>query len=359
MSVIVGLNVATPCGSATTLDVILPSQTCALVPSSTTLVVDQVSTAGFRGVKWLITIATLVASEVESFEIFATHQNGASPSHNEYSHLGSVIGYVADVVITAGALQLQITNNELVDLAVFLTPIPIPVSPTFLTVPTLGVVPIDNIHAYVGATSSAVVDQVTTQFRTVKWLIGVTDYTGTQRKLIEVLGSQRDGVVVFNNAYAMTGDYLDIVPSVSLLGEFMQLNIQNNEADPVMIDITRIPVTACYETNCECTDVTLKPINIIVPVGNTNTIDTVSQMGHDGVKWLVAVTDLVTLQTEQYQVFAEQYNGVTNYSQYSLLGVVISHTLTFDVSGLNFRFRVSNTGANNIQVDAVRLPIMV
>lgn len=360
MSVIVGHPVATPCSSVSqVIDTLLPAQNCVLIPAGTTVVVDVAPTANFRGVKWLITLAALDASLVRSFEVFGTHQNGASPSHNEYSGLGSIISYVTDVTISGGNLQLEITNNEAVDLVAMTTAIPIPITPTVLTMPTLGVVPIDNIHAYVPGSSSVVVDSVTTQFRSVKWLISVTDCTNTLRKVIEVYSSHRECVVVANNAYAMAGDYIDIVPSTSLLGEFMQLEIQNNELDFVTIDITRIPVTACYETNCDCTDVTIKPKNIIIAPTVTQTVDLVSQMGHRASKWLVAVTDLTTNDTEQYQVFAVHNGGVTAYTQYSLLGPVLSHTLIFDVVGLDFRFRVTNTGANSIQVDAVRLPIMV
>jgi hypothetical protein len=329
-----------------------------LIPAGTTVVVDTAATANFRGVKWLVTLAALDASLVRSFEVYGTHQNGASPSHIEYSGLGSIISYIVDVTVSGGNLRLEITNNEAVDLVAMTTAIPIPITPTALTMPTLGVVPIDDIHAYVPGSSSAVVDSVTAQFRSVKWLVSVTDYTNTLRKVIEVYGSHRDGVAVANNAYAMAGDYIDVVPTTTLLGEFMQLEIQNNETDPVTVDITRIPVTACYETNCDCTEVTIKPKNVIVLSGATETIDLVSQMGHRASKWLVAITDLTTNDTEQYQVFAVHEIGATAYTQYGLLGPVLSHTLIFDVVGLDFRFRVTNTGANSIQVDAVRLPIM-
>lgn len=360
MSVIVGHPVATPCSTASqAIDTLLPAQNCVLVPAGTTVVVDTAATANYRGVKWLVTLAALDASVVRSFEVYGTHQNGASPSHVEYSGLGSIISYIADVTIGGGNLRLEITNSEAVDLVAMTTAFPIPITPSVLTVPTLGVVPIDNIHGYVTGGSSAVIDTVTTQFRSVKWLIAVTDYTNTRRKIIEVYSSHRDGVVTSNNAYAMAGDYLDIVPTTTLVGENMQLEIQNNEADPVTIDATRKPVTACYDTACDCTDVAIVPTNVIIPSTVTLTVDSVSQMGHRASKWFVAVTDLTTNDTEQYQVFAVHNNGVTAYTQYSLLGPVISHSLIFDVVGLDFRFRVTNTGANSIQVDAVRLPILV
>jgi hypothetical protein len=193
----------------------------------------------------------------------------------------------------------------------------------------------------------------------VKWLISVTDFVTTERKVIEVFASHRDGVGAFNNAYAMAGDYLNIIPSVSLLGGLMQLNIQNNEVDDVMVDITRIPVTACFATSCDCTDVAIVPQNKVIPATATQTIDSVSQLGTRAVKWLVSVTDLTTLQTEMYQLFAVHNNGTTSYSLYSLLGVVQSHAVILTETSLNFTFEITNTGANTVQVDAVRLPIMV
>jgi len=196
MSVIVGHPVATPCSSTSqAIDTILPAQSCDTVPATTTKVVNTAATANFRGVKWLVTLVLLDLSAVRAFEVFGTHQNGASPSHVEYSHLGDTINFLADVTIAAGALQLEITNNELVDLAVFMTPIPIPISQSVLTMPVLGVVPIDDIHAAVGASTSAVVDTVTAQFRSVKWLISINDVTNTLRKVIEVYATHRDGVV--------------------------------------------------------------------------------------------------------------------------------------------------------------------
>lgn len=359
MSVIVAHPVATPCSTASqTLDVILPAQICAVVSPTATENIDCIATASFRGVKWLVMVAKLDASEVESFEVFATHQNGITCSHNFYSRLNDLINFTADVVIVGASMCLQITNNELVDLLVQVTQIPIPVNNTVLSIPTLGVAPVEGIHVYDPASSSVVADSVSLQFRTVKWLISVTDYTNTKRKVLEVYASQRDGVVAVNNAYVLVGDYLDIIPSVSLLGTFMELNVQNNELVPVMLDITRIPIAACYETNCTCTDITIKPTQTTITAGNTLDVDTVSRSAYPAVKWLIAVTDSITFNTEQYQLFAVN-DPATDYTQYSLLGPSVSHTFALSLSGVDFTLSMTNTGLNTIQVDVVRLPIMV
>ena len=72
-------------------------------------------------VKWIYVLMdnTATTNDVTSGEVLANHKFGSLPSHNQYGITGTtIIPHLLDVVVNAGNLELNITNNSAFQISV-------------------------------------------------------------------------------------------------------------------------------------------------------------------------------------------------------------------------------------------------
>ena len=91
-------------------------------------VLDQLSLAEYDSVQWNIVIVDPSQNKRRMVAIFATHEGGITPFHNEIARIGSSLedfNYTLDVDITLGSFRLKINNNSLQDYILEITRIPV------------------------------------------------------------------------------------------------------------------------------------------------------------------------------------------------------------------------------------------
>lgn len=85
------------------------------VSNGNTVVADSVVISVIRSVKWIVTLTDSIASDYKSYEVLAVH-NGTIALHAVYALIGDVISVATNVVLNAGNMELEITNNSPNDL---------------------------------------------------------------------------------------------------------------------------------------------------------------------------------------------------------------------------------------------------
>ena len=88
------------------------------VTTGTQETIDQLEVIDFTATQWNITVSYLDGSRRIFQSVFATHEDGTTPSHNITSIVGSqrtFFDYEIDVTISSGSLNLIIVNNSLVN----------------------------------------------------------------------------------------------------------------------------------------------------------------------------------------------------------------------------------------------------
>lgn len=86
------------------------------VNSGTTVTVDSIDTAISKTVKWLIEIIDLTNSKISSYELLATNGFGTVVSFNKYGMVGDKIKHLPEAISNGVNINLQITNNELINI---------------------------------------------------------------------------------------------------------------------------------------------------------------------------------------------------------------------------------------------------
>lgn len=94
----------------------------ATVPAGNTIAIDGLSTTDMKSMKWIVTIEDITESRIRSFEVLGVNKFGIDADHNVYGKVGDrKIKYKVGVAITAGIMNLNITNNETHSLSVCAT----------------------------------------------------------------------------------------------------------------------------------------------------------------------------------------------------------------------------------------------
>ena len=87
------------------------------IPSTHTMLVDQSTTAS---VKWIVTVSDILNAVIQSYEVLAV-KKGSTSMHNMYGFVGDDIDTTLAINVVGGAIQLNITNNELFDVVINIT----------------------------------------------------------------------------------------------------------------------------------------------------------------------------------------------------------------------------------------------
>lgn len=86
-----------------------------VVTTSTTLTVDTVALT-INTIKWLVELIDITNNKIKSYEIMAINKFNIDTSYTIYGIIGDKISHSIDVTINGSNINLNITNNELVDL---------------------------------------------------------------------------------------------------------------------------------------------------------------------------------------------------------------------------------------------------
>ena len=179
-----------------------------IVNAGDTVVVDAIPVSDYRGVKWFVSVVNHHNGNVEMYEVFGVHQNGINPSHTMYSIQGNGVNHIQDVTIAGGNLQLEITNNEINEIIVYLTRVPLPRvnSPTVPLPANFASMNVVQIHdTTIPASKSITIDTVPFRFnKAEKWLLTLLDLTNGNIEAREIYGIH--GLAQFTvTEYAIVG----------------------------------------------------------------------------------------------------------------------------------------------------------
>lgn len=373
MSVIVSQSAAC-CGGSTptvTTNCVPAVSIQQLIDPTVTLAVDQISTTLWRSVKWYIVLTALSGSKIRTYEVYATHDIGTNPSFNVYAIQGDIISQVTDVQIIAGALTLNITNNEREPIIRFVTRIAVPIVKSALS----GIIGIEvtGVTAGVLAGTTGIIDIVDyPSVRGVKWLVSITSTTTGKKRTSQVYATVNSGIVANQVNYGFIGDLtLNYVIDVDIIaGVNLRLKVQNNDAFDYRVDVTRIPIQTQLPPTCNIpSDISIwLPDAVVVPPGLTIAVDpNVTIPGHDAAKWLIGAVDQLSGDTMRFELMATRQGATTTFSsfgpidfvEYGLIGSSFSLDMSTAVVGLNMVLYMTNNERFPVLVNLARIPVSI
>jgi hypothetical protein len=220
------------------------------VSPTDTITIDSVRYPRVKSVKWLITITEPVAQLTKSLEVYAVFKNGAYYAHTYFGILGDVLNVNVNVTQTGIIANLVITNNELQDIIINVTRIPITMESSAICIPKISnidgdilyLTPINDVNIAPAATTSVDFPSFM-DHQAVKWLVAITNPTTSKTMGVQVYATHRMGVLPVHTNYTITGDFLPVVSNVVISGSDLTLQLTNNDVSAVIVDVIRIPVS--------------------------------------------------------------------------------------------------------------------
>lgn len=79
-------------------------------------------------------------------------------------------------------------------------------------------------------------------YRSVKWIVTITDSTAGDYKSYEVMAVHNDSTTLFT-VYGIVGDTISVFTNVVINGSNLEIEITNNSANPIDIKVQRIATT--------------------------------------------------------------------------------------------------------------------
>jgi len=209
--------------------------------------------------KWFLTLANLNAAEIESLELFGMQGLGAiQTTATMYANVGDIgVNADIDLVLVGSSAELQITNNEIDDIVVTGTRIPVTIDhllPTLLPQttcipnpcaiePECSIVLTSGFGIIIDPGDTEIIDTVNyIGYNQVKWLITASNDTLNVTRGVQINASMHNGNPSFSQ-YSDIATLLDIDIDVVVAGINVNLQITNNEAFPIAIDFCRLPVS--------------------------------------------------------------------------------------------------------------------
>lgn len=99
-----------------------------VAPAGQETIVDTLDLTKYDAVQWNILVVDSSQNKRRFQVIYATHELGITPFHNEFSHVGSRkqdFDYTLDVDINLGTFRLKIQNDSAVDYILEVTRFPV------------------------------------------------------------------------------------------------------------------------------------------------------------------------------------------------------------------------------------------
>lgn len=230
----------------------------------TSAIVDTFQCTGIHACKWILTITDSSDNKVTS-QVFAVINSASLGSWVEYAFIGhTTLVYRVIVDASIGAIRLIVENDDISDLYVDVTRIPVqavlPQSCPTID-PELGIL-IPN-EVTIGSGSTSVVDiwvpnsvdidagsaiDVDTNItipghNAVKWLVYIRQPSTNTSGAFELMTSRNQLNVTDPIIYGIISTYFNITVTTSAVGLDMVLTIINNETSPLIINLIRIPVS--------------------------------------------------------------------------------------------------------------------
>lgn len=228
------------------------------IPAGDTVNVDTVPFRYHKAEKWLLTLLDLTAGNIEAREVYSVHGVGQF-TDTEYAIVGPVgINATIEVVVSGTTVVLRVENNEANDIAIVGSRVPISTNQITVTAPTTNCVTIPGncigdvdcaiLLTYATGVSippatTVIVDQVNhVNYHQVKWLLAASDDStdttmGFQVNMVSHYGNPSHTV------YSQIAAGLNLDVDVVTSGLNVNLEITNNEAFTVYVDVVRVPVS--------------------------------------------------------------------------------------------------------------------
>jgi len=178
-------------------------------------------------------------------------------------------------------------------------------------------------------------------YQQVKYIVTLEDLVSGNARSHEML------VAAINNSFSIhsvLGDPIHAPVSVTSNGDDREIRITNNEPNTIRVRITRPSVVCCNDD--EVTN---------IAAAATETVDSIDTTAEITVKYVVAIEDLVNGDARSYEMLAFGGLGHTTLSVHSILGDSISTTPAVVTNGTDSDIRITNNGANTIQVRLTRV----
>lgn len=215
------------------------------VAPSATVTVDSFLFPNIRAVKWLIAVTDPTGNK-QVVQAFGMMKAGLVGNEVEYAMIGDMfLDFDINAVASGFELDLQVTNNDVVDYRVDITRIPIitPLPPKCVTDSDIAIWLPDPVTIPAGATVVIDGDVVLPGHNAAKWLVSVFEPITSEEMAFELMASRHMLTTTDFVEYSRVGDFLNTVSSVSISGLDMVLSLTNNEPNPVVVNLARVPIS--------------------------------------------------------------------------------------------------------------------
>lgn len=332
------------------------------IPVGDTLVVDGVFVSNYRAAKWLVTVANADFSRVKTYEVYATHRNGISPTLVTYAFLGdTTVTIDTSVSIVTGKLNLDVTNSDVETLTVYVTRLQVPITNVIESIE--GHVALKKLNTVVRAGQTGLIDFIPiadVDLLAAKWIITITA-NSNQRLTTQVFAHLTP--TVQGNEYSLVGDRSlqhDIILT-EVAGHGIELSLHNTSAVDYAIDATCVPVrTVGSLITCTPSPADPKmwhPQSVTIPAGATRVADVVNTQIATGVKWLTGTIEETTNRTMGVELGATTTSlTLVDHTMYAIIAdhLNIEMQTTF-VAGC-ITLEITNNEANAVTVNLLRVP---
>jgi hypothetical protein len=328
-----------------------------------TEVLDRVSCADWAATKWYVALSTEDRTSMSAVEIYAIHHRGTNPLHNTYSMQGDPFDYGIEVTVVGGFLQLEITNSSTAYIVAYGSRISIPYAAQ-MQFDSTGVVVTDTHKAVLAGTSIVLDEFEYWRTHAVKWMVSISD-ARDNRTSSQIFAMMKTGLLSSAVEYATLGD-LSIDYDLSVLdhNNTVQLILTNNEAEPVFVDATQMPVITDMSriyTPVESNTHIITPVaTTISPTASAIVDSQVPVPGHTACKWLVHIENSTNVTSGGFELYANRQR-LTNISHdvYSTLGTWYDILITASVIGNNMTLSITNNEAVPLTVRVLHIPITI
>jgi hypothetical protein len=218
----------------------------------------------------------------------------------------------------------------------------------------------------VNSSTTVIVDTIpVSDYRGAKWFVAVVNHHTNDVEMYEVYGIHQDGTLPFQTVYSSQGNGVSHLVDVTISGGNLQLEITNNEANEIVIYLTRVPVPRIASPTVPIPS-GFAPLDIVqihdttVPTGTTLIVDTVPFRYHKAEKWLLTLLDLTSGNIEAREIYS--VNGIAQFTitEYAIVGPMgINATIDIVVTGTKVTLRVTNNEPNDIAVVGSRIGVTI
>jgi hypothetical protein len=227
------------------LDVAQIGSSRSFIASGNTATLDFVTPAEMVAATWLITV-TNAAGDRSGSQVFGQIIDSVVATH--YGLIGDMLlsyNIIITEVIGLG-VELAIENTGLNDYRVNMTRIPVQVGEIVpYCGPTAGIDLWIPIAITIPPGNTVVVDQATLPAHTgVKWLFVATEGTSFRTMAAEINATTPTPTTTNHVLWGIVADFLNLNVTTAVLAGDLVLSVTNNEANPVTINLLRVPAAS-------------------------------------------------------------------------------------------------------------------